>query len=421
MIKKSRLLLLILIQTLLASPEMAMAQWNKDLSNMMDNIEQEIKTDRPAPAPAPAEAPHPEPADLPLEPESDKTELKEPELKKPDLKDSAQDEAEAPPEPEGPGKEGYLALLDKNGLARWPDDRMPVKIYIDKKSNLPHFKEEFAGMLETAFKKWQRACPDILTIEFVQERDQAGIACSWTEDRDQMMSLKEGGNTMVIPDEDGILSVDMKILTLPPPGNSVIPFNYMERVCLHEAGHALGLTGHSDQQDDIMFGTVYPDERACDLTRRDIDTLSALYRLDRRTLVASRLDPAQEADQQALGSANPKVKALAMSNMAVRALADKQFDKAAKLLEDAHKLDPTNKLIAKNLGGVYANYGSIAAMTFNLPGACMYFKKAIPLLDQSGDREVQVQVLSNYAKVLRMLNQKAELEKMEKKLTELRK
>lgn len=414
MIRKSRLLLLVLIQSLCASPDIAMAEWNKDLSNMMDNIEQEITTDKPAPAPV--DAPPPEPAAVPVEPESE-----EPELKEPEFESSAQEEADAPPEPKGPGTDGYLALVDKNGLARWPEDRIPVKIYIDKKSKLPHFKEEFAGMLETAFEKWQRACPDILTIEFVQDRDQAAIACSWTEDRDQMMSLKEGGNTMVIPDEDGILSVDLKILTLPPPGNSTIPFNYMERVCLHEAGHALGLTGHSDQEDDIMFGTVYPDERPCDLTRRDSDTLSALYHLDRRTLMASRLDPAQEADQKALGSSNPKVKALAMSNMAVRALTDKQFDKAAKLLEDAHKLDPTNKLIAKNLGGVYANYGSIAAMTFNLPGACIYFKKALPLLNQSGDREVQVQVLSNYVKVLRMLNQKDELEKMERKLAELSK
>ena len=60
-------------------------------------------------------------------------------------------------------------------------------------------------------------------------------------------------------------------------------------------------------------------------------------------------------------------------------------------------------------------------MTFNLPGACMYFKKSLPLLSLSGDREAQVQVLSNYVKVLRMLNQKTELEKMEKKLAELSK
>ncbi|MGE0265447.1 MAG: matrixin family metalloprotease [Candidatus Obscuribacterales bacterium] len=380
----------------------------------MDNIEKEIKTDKPESESPPAPVPES------IEPEPNETEPEPDEPGSADIPDKLKEETE-PPEPKSPGADGYLALVDENGLARWPQDRMPVKIYIDQKSDLPHFKEEFPGMLQNAFKKWQDVCPDILNIEFVQEKDQATIVCTWTEDRDQMMSLKEGGNTMVIPDEDGILSVDMKILTLPPPGNSVIPFNYMERVCLHEAGHALGLTGHSDQESDIMFGTVYPDQRASELTERDRDTLSALYHLDRRTLMASRLDPAKEADQKALSSSNPKVKALAMSNMAVRALTDKQFDRAAKLLEDAHKLDPTNKLIAKNLGGVYANYGSIAAMTFNLPGACMYFKKSLPLLSLSGDREAQVQVLSNYVKVLRMLNQKAELEKMEKKLAELSK
>jgi predicted Zn-dependent protease len=47
------------------------------------------------------------------------------------------------------------------------------------------------------------------------------------------------------------------------------------RVVLHEMGHALGLGGHSEEPEDIMFGSINGLARG--LSERDRDTLKELY------------------------------------------------------------------------------------------------------------------------------------------------
>ncbi|MBZ0186005.1 MAG: matrixin family metalloprotease [Candidatus Obscuribacterales bacterium] len=407
------------------------ADWNQDLTKMMDSVEKEIGSPEAKTQPdnkQPVEKNKeeaPSGQSEPLGPDGKTgSDMDSDSDRPPTTFEQAPDsrlptQADLPPEAPGSGND-YLASIDENGLTRWPEERMPVKIHIDKSSTLPGYKDEFADMLKGAFQKWQACLSEKLQLEFVETADQAQIHCTWTEDKTELMSLKEGGNTMLIPDNDGILSVNMKILTLPPPGNSVVPFNYMERVCIHEAGHALGLTGHSNEPDDIMYSTVYPEERIASLTDRDRDTIVALYNLDQATMAASKIDPTANS-QIAANSKNPKIKALALNNQAVQCLQNQNIQEAMTLLEKAHKLDPQNQLVAKNLGGIYANYGSIAAMTFNMPGACMYLKKAIPLLEKSGDRQSMIQVIDNYIKILNLTHDNAELKLMEKKLAGLKK
>ena len=49
------------------------------------------------------------------------------------------------------------------------------------------------------------------------------------------------------------------------------------RIALHEIGHALGINGHSSDSKDIMFMSV--DKNQTTLSRRDVETLKALYKL----------------------------------------------------------------------------------------------------------------------------------------------
>jgi predicted Zn-dependent protease len=48
------------------------------------------------------------------------------------------------------------------------------------------------------------------------------------------------------------------------------------KTCLHEAGHAFGLQGHSRVRDDIMYYAVSKDQEF-KLSTRDINTISTLY------------------------------------------------------------------------------------------------------------------------------------------------
>lgn len=493
-----------------AAPTKKSEPWNSDLSKMMDQIDSEVKEPGKPPTvnpkgavSTPGTASNPGTATTPGAPESAGSEPTVPhevatsksENSASDLIDetapgalppepgsatelapgadattpeleSTKTESASPPDPgstlpvtaipeSDKSANDYFEQVKEVGLARWTSSRLPIKVYIESNSKVPGFRPEFVTILRLAFKDWEQASGGKISTEFIDTANGAAIACLWTDDASQMMSTKEGGNTILVPDPQGIVRADMKILTQPPLGVKTMPANFMRRVCLHEAGHALGLTGHSTESGDIMYDTVFLNEKPANLTARDKNTLIALYMASDETIAANKLDPLRAVVGSAgalkkdspdtpgpMGSSggstgsfpntpagiptralpeNPKAAALQLSNEAALALQQANFPVALAKLEQANKLDSTNPLIKSNLGAVYANFGSIAGMTMNLPVAAQYFKKAIPLLEASNNPGAYRDVLSNYIKVLERTNDQVELKKMQAKMAQISK
>ena len=314
-----------------------------------------------------------------------------------------------------PSADNYITEIEKNGLTRWDKTRFPVKIYIEQTSSAKGFRPEFASILTQAFKDWGKSISSV-PMEFVTSPTYAQISCVWTDNKADLMSNLEGGNTIVVPDDLGIMHVDMKILTVPPKEFNTIPSNFMRRVALHEVGHALGLAGHSPAASDIMFGTIYPKDEACNLSARDEKTLVALYTMD--IAAGQKLDASKTAITGDMK--NPKVKAMALNNEAAIALKGMRMDVAEAKLKEAYKLDPTNKTVSSNLGAIYANLGTFASMARNFPLASQYYKQAVPLLESSNNKTALMQVLSNYAQILQGSNNAVELKNIQSKLQRLR-
>lgn len=291
--------------------------------------------------------------------------------------------------------DNYVSALPTK--MRFATSRMPIKVYIEDGSKVPGFRPDFVSLIKESFALWEAALPQKLKFEFVTTPD-AAIVCRFTNDRSQMQSPTEDGQTIVVPDSSGITSATITFLTVGPAKMPVVTENYLKRIALHEIGHAIGIGGHSPNSDDIMYAAIYPEDKPATLTGRDKATVAALYADGAVSSVPSQIPlPA---------GTSPAMMSLRANNEAAMAMNQGNFDLAVSKLEEAYKLDPANSLVRKNLAGIYANFGTIAMMQRNMPKAEEMYKKASTVLDgDASNKPLYVQVLRFYAQTL-MINKK---------------
>ena len=173
----------------------------------------------------------------------------------------------------------YLAFITARAKVRWIKNGTPVKVFIASGKGVRNFTPGFEKALRDSFAEWVSGTGGVLPIKFVGCKDQADIDCFFTDNFGQVSSLAEGGETVMLYDTAGSFKhCSIALLTahatdsLPPSENEI------KAVCLHEIGHALGLTGHSPSAADIMYCSETDQEaRHPKLTARDLATLKKLY------------------------------------------------------------------------------------------------------------------------------------------------
>lgn len=175
----------------------------------------------------------------------------------------------------------YLGQVASGGkYFRWR--HAPIAVCIAPGAGVPGYQESFRQQLMDAFTMWQQATNGGLTFTLVQNPSQANIYCDWTGDPRKIMEAGravEGGLTKLsgTPEADGNVAIsNVRMTLLTNRGGAPLNDMAMKRVCLHEVGHALGLSGHSSVNSDIMF---YSETigGAPVLSQRDIATIHRLY------------------------------------------------------------------------------------------------------------------------------------------------
>lgn len=163
-------------------------------------------------------------------------------------------------------------------LCRWPDNAMPLYVYIAPFQWYEKKKQQeslvYRQLVLDALETWRQVSNNLVRFQIVDNLNQSQIDFKWRRvDRRTL-----GHCTYEIDAQNRIFSAEIQIGI----SDGLIHAAYqdaeeVQHTVLHEIGHALGLLGHSDHSADIMY--VPHQYGVHSLSSRDAETLRWLYQL----------------------------------------------------------------------------------------------------------------------------------------------
>lgn len=179
-----------------------------------------------------------------------------------------------------PRTQDYFEAVAADGAYRWPQDKLPIKVFIGTGAGVEGFRESFRTQFIQALDAWMRACQNRLAYVVVEDKSGADLVCDWTANPAEVSEAgtqSERGIAHIYARGGDIQRATLKILTRPMLEEGTLSDDDFKKACLHEIGHVLGLQGHSSNNHDVMFFTVDTSTVWPVLSKRDKATISRLY------------------------------------------------------------------------------------------------------------------------------------------------
>lgn len=172
----------------------------------------------------------------------------------------------------------YARISRMQGLLHW--DHFPLRIALASPPDSVPDKDAYRQAVLAGFAQWVEASRGLVSYTLVAQPKQADITVSFTPEGTVPGQGAAVGYTSMIFRGTCLHGAEMCLAT----GNAT-PGD-MQTVAAHEFGHALGIDGHSDDPDDIMYPStlrtvsengipVAPPLHP--ITARDLNTLKVCY------------------------------------------------------------------------------------------------------------------------------------------------
>lgn len=180
----------------------------------------------------------------------------------------------------------------------------PLKVYVDTSPASRLYKPQYRGYVDTSLKMWSKALDGRLTYRYVNRPQDADVTISWVP------SFPDRYTAGLTVYRVGHARIQIKTVG--------VPDGDIKANIIHEFGHALGISGHSRNQGDIMVGMRRWQRDGSSynprLSERDVRAIQHLYSLDwqkgedlyaeRAQQIAASHPPSQNSNQAALAGGN---------------------------------------------------------------------------------------------------------------------
>lgn len=286
-----------------------------------------------------------------------------------------------------PSADDYFAQIPRNKMFPWPKNLMPLKIYVAPAAGVPGYKPSFGDDLDSAIAAWSKALDGIVSFQKTDKRESADIDIHWTNDASTALMKAERGDCKYIANGAGMKHADILLLTGDGAVSDKLNDAKVTWVAMHELGHALGVNAHSNNPTDVMYFAAPVKDGMPSLSARDVKTFKRLY--------TEKL-----ADTW-----------LTLNEDAINLIHSNKNKEALAKLQQAYKIDASQKVIRENMALVELKIGNDLLTTNKFTEAEPYLVHGLELEKDLKDENFD-DLLSDYAEVLRNTGRAGDISSM---------